>query len=550
MAAETVAGAWPRDNFASHVQRGSSRRLLISLARWGPLALVVLCSAVARAAVALLVKTPLYYPDEFFYTALSRSIAASGSPSFLGQPVAFIALLAPVITAPAWLIANVDVAYRVAQAEGVLAFSLAALPAYAIARHLNLTRAACLAAATAAVLLPDGMYSATLMSEPFAYPLFLTALAMAMHALTNPSPRRDAAVLGLSILLCFARIQFVFFPVAYLGAAWIFSGRRSPRAALSAHRLAGSAMAAAGLAAVGLGPSQIVGIYSGIASFDVGPSALARWSLLNVVALAIASGWVIVPGASIAVGRLLRHGTDPERAFAALTVLLVPFVVLEAAVFGAGEGRLIERYTFYVAPLVVIGFLVAVRLGVLRGRSHAIAAAVMAAAALLLPTTGFFSNADGQAAVLFALRPLQPLLGDATPLAAVSLLTLVSVAVWHLGRRGRSVVMNSLLESASTPLPSLPSSAGGTSRCTERRSKGRWSSTARRQPCGSEAASRPAATGLRSSATHAQREWYWSPTGGRREADTSGPQESSGPRNPMAHVAVRRRSHCDSGRHR
>jgi hypothetical protein len=441
MAAETIAGAWPRDDFASHAEGRSSGRLLISLTRWAPLALVILCSVVARGAVALLVKTPLYYPDEFFYTSFARSIAASGFPSFLGQPVAFVSLLAPVSTAPAWLISNVDVAYRVAQAEGVVAFSLAALPAYAIARRLNLTRAACLAAAAAAVLLPDGMHSATLMSEPFAYPLFLTAIAVAMDALTNPSPRRDAAVIGLAALLCFARIQFAFFPVAYLCAAWIFSGRRSPRAALSAHPLFSCAIAAAGLAAVSLGPSRILGVYSGITSFDVGPSALARWSLLNVVALAIASGWAIVPGASIAVGGLLRRGTGPERAFAALTVLLVPIVVLQAAVFGVAEGKLIERYTFYVAPLVVIGFLVAMRMGVLRRRSHAIAAGWMVAVALLLPTLGFFSNADGQAAVLFALRPLKPLLGDATPLAAISLLAAVSVAVWHLGRRGQGIAI-------------------------------------------------------------------------------------------------------------
>src|SRR5688500_10700206 len=74
--------------------------------------------------------TPELFPDEYTYAELGRSLASSGRPLVRGGPADFPALLQPLLTAPAWLIADVQAAYRVVQALGAVAMSLAAVPTY------------------------------------------------------------------------------------------------------------------------------------------------------------------------------------------------------------------------------------------------------------------------------------------------------------------------------------------------------------------------------------------------------------------------------------
>ena len=434
MAAATTAGALPRDRRARDcwsTRDGRSRVLLMHL----PLLVVILCSAAARAAVALFVNTPLYYPDEAFYTSLSRSIAASEMPSFLGQPVSFGSL--PGAAPHFACMANLERGGRLPRCPGRRrggflprrdSRSCDRAPSRLGPRCLPRCRGGSRPCPRRhvqrylderAVCLPD-----LSCRDRGRYGRYREAVASQGH---SHNRSRGSPLLRADPIRLFPGLRI-------LGAAWIASGRRSPRAALSAHPLVAGVIAAAGVAAVALGPSRVAGIYSGVADFDLSASALARWSFLNVVALAIAAGWAIVPGASIALGQLLRRGNEPERAFAALTVLVTPMVILEAAVFGAGEGRLIERYTFYIAPLIVIGFLVALSRGLLRRRSHATAAAVMVAVAVILPANGFFSSPDGQASVLFALRPLRPVLGEYASLTAIAVLALISgrgLAPWQ-----------------------------------------------------------------------------------------------------------------------
>ena len=159
-------------------------------------ALIALVGAsfVVRTALAWLRATPALFPDEYIYSSLGRSLAESGRPLIRGGSAHFPALLQPILTAPAWLIGDVGVAFRVVQTISALAMSLAAIPVYLLAIRLGLSRRVALALAALAVLVPDLMYASFVTSEPFAYPLVLATVAAASFALAQPTRRTQARV--------------------------------------------------------------------------------------------------------------------------------------------------------------------------------------------------------------------------------------------------------------------------------------------------------------------------------------------------------------------
>src|SRR5919204_1800688 len=99
---------------------------------------LVAVSFAARLAFAWARATPNRYPDEYLYAELGRSFARSGLPLVRGHLTNFPAVLMPLLTAPAWLFHDVMTSFRVIQAMEVLAMSLAAVPAYLLARRLRL----------------------------------------------------------------------------------------------------------------------------------------------------------------------------------------------------------------------------------------------------------------------------------------------------------------------------------------------------------------------------------------------------------------------------
>ena len=154
-------------------------------------ALIALVGAsfVVHTALAWLRATPALFPDEYIYSSLGRSLAESGRPLIRGGSAHLPALLQPIHTAPAGLIGDVGVAFRVVQTISALAMSLAAIPVYVLAIRLGLSRRVALALAALAVLVPDFMYASFVTSEPFAYPLVLATVAAASFALAQPTRR-------------------------------------------------------------------------------------------------------------------------------------------------------------------------------------------------------------------------------------------------------------------------------------------------------------------------------------------------------------------------
>ena len=343
-----------------------------------PVVLVALvgASAAVRFLLALFHPTPLLFADEYIYSTLAHELATTGRPTIRGEAAGFPALLQPILTAPFWLLGDAGVALRLTQGLNAVAMSVAAVPVFLLGRKLGLRTWFALAAAALTLLVPDLFYVPFVLGEPIAYPLVLGAVYAGVCALTEPTRKNQLAFVALAGLASFARIQFVVLPLAFLGGALLVrTGLRRLRLTLALFGLASIPVAVKGL-----------GYYSGVSDFSLDPAQLIRWAGVDAMLLAYAAGWLIVPGALVALAT--PRGTV-ERAFAALTVLLACGVFVEAALYAANAtagpgGRFQERYLFTLIPLLVLAF------GVwLERRGHA-RGVVLALAALLVAVSARF----------------------------------------------------------------------------------------------------------------------------------------------------------------
>jgi cell shape-determining protein MreD len=364
------------------------------------LAVIVGASFLFRAAAGWLKATPALLPDEYIYASIGRSLAESGQPLVRGGSAHFPALLEPILTAPAWLISDVGVAYRVVQTIGALAMSLAAVPVYLLARRLGLSQRVGLALAALAVLVPDLVYASLVGSEPFAYPLFLSAVAAATAALIRPTRRAQLAFVLFTGLAILARVQFVVLPVVFVLAVFSLGLReRRVRSALREQLLPLCLFVVPLLGLVVVGPGHAFGFYHGALHPHLHPIAFLRWTGWDAMALAYASGWIIVPGALLGLWLVLRRPQSrPELAFAVLACLLAVVLVAEAGLLQtsssgasgvAGLNEIKERYLFYLVPLVGICFALYARRGWPLRLPHLVLAAGLVVVSVRAPLSNF-----------------------------------------------------------------------------------------------------------------------------------------------------------------
>lgn len=387
---------------------------------------VIAISTAFRGSSTFWVRTPIYYSDEYLYSALARSIARTGWPTVRGHFVAFPALLGPYLMAPAWAVGSVQLDYHLAQLLAAAWFSSAAIPLYLLARRIELGTGSALFVAAVGLIVPNGALTATLLTEPYAYPAFFWTVLAAVNALDRPSLRSQGLFLGLCGGLCLLRLEFVAFLPVYALAAFVLGGRRI-RHTLREHWLALTTSAAL-LLAGSMSASQLLGSYSGVLTFRFPVAGIVEWAGINLFVLGLGAGWVVLPGAFVGLKSLLGDRLPARRAFALLTLALLTALVGEAAAFGVNQQQILERYTFYTAPLVLIAFCWAFEhLTLTRGyRTGAYAAAGLVLVVPLLPAMR--DADDGQALTLVG---LQHVFGAVQPsvLLWAPLLSILAVAI-------------------------------------------------------------------------------------------------------------------------
>lgn len=379
-------------------------------------AALVAASAVARTLLGWLRELPAYFPDEYLYAELARSLAQTGKPLVRGAEASFHALLQPLVTAALWLPNDPELAFRATQALNATLMSLAAIPVYLLGRELGLHRWLSVGLSALTLTLPDLLYTGWIVAEPLATPLALGAILAGVRALSRPSPQRQLSFLVLAGLAAFARLQLAVLAIAYLAAALALGARRRRLAAFVREQAVVLATLAAGaIGGLAIGPGRILGIYRGVLHPSVDGLALAEATGRNLFVLAYAGGVVLVPGALIGlVLALARPRRIAERAFGALTVALTAILLLQAGLYGDREIAQ-ERYLFLILPLLAVAFgLYAARGWPLR-RLHALLALALLTLTAAVPLSGYAAAAGKtHSPFLFAVFRLEGLVGEAS----------------------------------------------------------------------------------------------------------------------------------------
>ncbi len=360
-------------------------RALRSIPAWAWLAAIVVGSTIARAWLASGLVAPFIMVDEVIWSESARGIADEGEPLLRDTPDPGYSVVYPLLISPVYALTDglVD-AYTAVKTLNALVMSLAAIPAFFLARRVVRDGLALLAALMA-VAVPSLAYTGTVMTENAFYPLFLLVALALVVALERPSP---ALVVGLYLLigLAFAtRVQAVALVPAALLAPFLLAvfQRRGVRATVSRYRwLYGIALGGAlAVLCVQLVTGNLLGAYSAVQdrSYDLGDALRYLWWHVAELSLYVLVVPLAATGVLVALARTLdARAQELLAATVALTVCIVPMVAVFASEFSL---RIEERNMFYVAPLLCIVLLAWVERGAPRPR---IVAAVSAVAAGLL----------------------------------------------------------------------------------------------------------------------------------------------------------------------
>jgi len=423
----------------------------ISLSARAQLAGLVALSVVVYALLARLRSVPTAFPDEYLYSALGRSLAAGHGPSVRGAPAHFPALLEPLLTAPAWWLPHVEQSLRAIQVVNAVAVSLAAVPAYVLARRVRLTHGTALSIAVLTLVAPQLTLSSQVLSEPIAYPLALAAIASAVALVDRPSGRATAVFLAFALLATLARVQLAVIPACALVAVVPVGARGDGiRAALRRHRVLAGVVALQLLGGVAVAASGSVGYYATLLPSRA--AFLGSWKLapVDVYVLFLSAGVVIVPAALVGGAlALVRPRVRAELAFATVSAVFFGALVLEACFFG--DVKLVqERYLFYAVPLLGIAFGLRMTRTQRRWHAEAAVAAAFAAFAALVPLAGYVAAQTSPAPLQGAVRRLELAVGNqgsGSLVFAVAATAAVALGIAAVARR-RGVQTAALAASA------------------------------------------------------------------------------------------------------
>jgi len=298
--------------------------------------------------------TPTVFNDELLYAKLSQSIAGGHGLAVRGEHFFFPAPLAPLVQSPAWLLSSMTDAYAAAKLLNAAVMSAAVFPSYWLARRAVRPSYA-LVTAAAAVTTPGMLYHGYLMSEALAYPVFLCAVCVLVRAVEKPT----VAVPFVCALAIATRVQFLVLPLAYLAAVAVCERGRYRR-----HLVPVTVTGL--LLVVLLGVPGALGQYGEATHIGHDPGAVAHWALTTGSLLPFSLGLAVVPGALFGFAVLRRTPLG------VISIACTALFLGQAALIAAGEAhRPLERYVFYVTPLVFLAFFAYVERGAPWRRAYA-----------------------------------------------------------------------------------------------------------------------------------------------------------------------------------
>jgi hypothetical protein len=364
-------------------------------------------STAVRLYVALRMSVPWTIPDELVYSELARSFAATGDFAVRGEAWSSWTFgpLYPIVIAPVYgLVRSLPDAYLIVKAMNCVLFSSAVAPAYLLARRIVERRTA-LALSALALLIPSGIYTAKVMTESLAYPLFLWAALAIVAVLVQPSKKGEVLALVAMLLATLSRGQFIVLLPAFLCSVVLLAAlAHRDRAGRDGSHL-GSGLAAYPITWLTSGGIGALVVFLRISHVSVASAAgghseaFKEVSLVKVfesfvlhvaqldlyVALLPIVSLVIVSSEVFA-----RGGAREVRAICAFTISALCWLAAISARYLVGVDQhsylsVYDRYDFYVVPLLLIIFFFWVHNGCTRPRWTPLLAAAAAGLPLLIP---------------------------------------------------------------------------------------------------------------------------------------------------------------------
>jgi hypothetical protein len=369
---------------------GRLRRLLSTIPAWGWLTLIVLGSFLLRAWLARGMLGPFIMIDELVYSELAKSFADGLSFAIRGVATTGYGPVYPVLIAPAYaLFERVPEAYAATKTINSLVMSLAAVPAYLLARRV-VGQPFALAAAVLTVAVPSMVYTAVVMTENAFYPLFLLAALALVLLLERPTVGRYAAFFAVLLVAYLTRSQAVAIAAA-AATAPVLLALWTPRAAWATLRsyawlygifAAGAVLVLGGQAARGRPLSSLLGAYAVVGQSGYDAGRILRFVVYHAAELDLYLG--VIPFAVAIV--LAVRGRALERRLQVMLAVTLSLFVWMTFVVGTFASRFAdriqERNMFVVAPLFLILTLAWIERGAQRPRVTSLVAA--AASVLLL----------------------------------------------------------------------------------------------------------------------------------------------------------------------
>jgi hypothetical protein len=252
------------------------------------------------------------------------------------------------------------------------------------------------------LIVPSLVYSANVMTESLAYPIFLWAMLALQRALERPLARRQVEVLLVIALAALSRAQMVVLLPAFVTAvvATGLLGRDEPlRAWLCRFRLTWwtlAALAAGGAAATASASGTLLGMHSSLGT-RIDLLAAPRQLVWHLAELDLAAGvvplvgFVLLAAGSRAASRTVREFVVST---GSVTVWLLGLVAIYSTV-PAPRPIIHERYLFYLVPLFVLAFFAWIRDGLPMPRGTRPLVVMVVALPLAIPFGNVFVTTRG-----------------------------------------------------------------------------------------------------------------------------------------------------------
>ena len=407
------------------LRHGRSRAVgLSTLARRLDLPIVALWLALAGGLALLTSQVADWYvmTDELLYERLAISIANLGSPlpHIHGELIANVNQLYPLLLAPLFHDRLVPAGLHDAHILNAFVMSSACLPTFLLARAVTQSRRVQYLVAALSVVVPWLPLASMLMTEVVAYPVFIWTVLAIYRATVSPRPHNDVVMVIALAVATLARTQFLVLlavvPIVLYVHELAFTvapsrssrARAAARSVVAAHRplaLAYALLIAAALLLLAVGRlSSALGTYSVTAEGNLIPSGMGRSLLEHLAPLGLGLG--ILPfllGLAWLFTTVVRPRAREQHAFATIAIVTFAALLLEVTSYDLrfGQGRLHDRYLFYVLPLVLISFAAALQSESRPRWSLVAPAGLLAFAFAFVPVVGYDKyNVDSPVAVL------------------------------------------------------------------------------------------------------------------------------------------------------